>query len=265
MVSSLELDHDLNIENKLILVTGASSGIGAAAAMDFAKQGANLVLVARSGERLKKVADEIAAFGRRVKYYSVDLSVPDQVRDFAQDMQSDQGTPDVILHAAGAGRWLATSDTSMDEFRGMIDLPYLAAAYITQAFLPEMLKRKSGTIAFVTSPASWLVWPDAAGYIAARHALKGFAEALRTEVSPEGINISLVTLGTVASPYWEHNPGSRDKLPKPIPYFMPELTTKQASDTVIQAIVKERKRVFKPGIFRLLAALDGLLPGNIIR
>ena len=95
----------------------------------------------------------------------------------------------------------------------MIEVPYLAAFNLTRAFLPYMLARHSGAIACVTSPASYLVWPNANAYIAARHALKGFTEALRSEVRGTGITVTLVVLGTVETPYWEHNPGSRENLP----------------------------------------------------
>ncbi len=96
----------------------------------------------------------------------------------------------------------------------MIELPYLAAFAVTRACLPAMLARGSGQILNVTSTASNMVWPNAAAYIAARRTLKGFSDALRLEVALRGLFVSLVVLGPVESSYWEHNPGSRGRVPK---------------------------------------------------
>ena len=106
-----------------------------------------------------------------------------------------------------AVRWLATTETSVAEARAMIELPYLAAFAVTRACLPAMLARGGGQILNVTSPASNMVWPNAAAYIAARQTLKGFSDALRLEVAPRGLFVSLVVLGPVESSYWDAQSG----------------------------------------------------------
>ena len=152
-------------------------------------------------------------------------------------------------------------ETSAAEARAMIELPYLAAFAVTRALLPAMLARGSGQIVNVTSPASYMVWPNAAAYIAARQALKGFSDALRLEVAPRGLLVSLVVLGTVESAYWEHNPGSRERAPKG---FAP-LTTDQAAQAILRAIDKKRRYVVRPALFRLLFALEAIAPGIAAR
>jgi short-subunit dehydrogenase len=99
--------------------------------------------------------------------------------------------------------------------------------------------------------------PNAAAYFAARHALKGFSDALRLEVAPRGILVSLVALGTVESSYWENNPGSRERAPKG---FAP-LTTDQAAQAILRAIDKRRRYVVRPALFRLLFAMEAIAPG----
>ena len=143
----------------------------------------------------------------------------------------------------------------------MIEVPYLAAFAVTRAFLPDMLARRSGHIVCVTSPASYMVWANACAYVAARQALKGFSDALRVEVARHGLFVSLVVLGTTETPYWEHNPGSREHVPRG---FAP-LTTDAAAAAVMEAIVGERKRVFRPRLFRFLMALEGIAPGITAR
>lgn len=251
----------MEIAGKLALVTGASSGIGAATARALAARGAALILVARSADRLAAVASDIEARGGRAHALPADLSRPDAVADMAQAALGTAGTPDIIINNAGAGRWLSVMETSPEEARAMIELPYLAAFAVTRAFLPHMLARASGSIVNVTSPASYLAWPDAAAYIAARHALKGFSEALRLEVAPHGIGVGLVVLGTVESSYWAHNPGSRERVPK----GGAPLTTDQAAQTIVEAVIRERRLTIRPALFRLLIALEAIAPGLTAR
>jgi short-subunit dehydrogenase len=175
----------------------------------------------------------------------------------AQEVRRRCGLPDVLTNNAGSGRWLSVVETTPQEARQMIELPYLAAFYVTRAFLPDMRARRSGSIVNVTSVASFLVWPNAAGYIAARQALKGFTDALRTEVEEAGISVSLVTLGPVESTYREHNPGSRERIPKGIK----AMTTEEAAGTIVAAIEQDKKRVTHPAVFRLLITLEALFPG----
>ena len=114
--------------------------------------------------------------------YPIDLADAKAIEDTSARIAREVGIPDVLINNAGAGRWLPLLKTTAKEALAMIEVPYLAAFNLTRAFLPYMLARRSGTIACVTSPASYLVWPNANAYIAARQALKGFTDALRSEV-----------------------------------------------------------------------------------
>ena len=251
----------MNLDGKFALVTGASSGIGEATARTLAARGARVALVARSAEKLARVAGEIAAAGGTALVFPADLSDPDQAARACEAAMAEAGAPDIVVNNAGAGRWLSTIETSVAEARAMIELPYLAAFAVTRAFLPAMLARGSGHIVNVTSPASYMVWPNAAAYIAARQALKGFSDALRLEVAPRGLLVSLVVLGPVESSYWEHNPGSRERVPKGVA----PLTTDQAAQAILRAIETGRRYVVRPALFRLLFAMEAIAPGITAR
>ncbi|MGO4870371.1 MAG: SDR family NAD(P)-dependent oxidoreductase [Roseiarcus sp.] len=251
----------MRLDGKFALVTGASSGIGEAAAHALAARGARVALVARSAEKLARVADEIAAAGGKALIFPADLADPDQAERACAGAMDEAGAPDILVNNAGAGRWLSTLETSPAEARAMTELPYLAAFAVTRALLPAMLARGAGQIVNVTSPASYMVWPNAAAYIAARHALKGFSDALRLEVAPCGLLVSLVVLGTVESAYWEHNPGSREHAPKG---FAP-LSVDQAAQAILSAIEKRRRYVVRPALFRLLFAMEAIAPGIAAR
>ena len=239
------------MSRKLVLVTGASSGIGKATAELFAARGAKVLLLARNRRALEETAGVIGKRGGSAATYPVDLARADAVEACATAISAEQGVPDVILNNAGVGRWLSLVETSPDAARQMIEVPYLAAFYVTHAFLPEMIARGSGQVAFITSPASFMAWPNAAAYIAARHALHGLIKALRTEMRGKNIGVTEVTLGTVASSYWEHNPGSREHLPRTNRFLLPELTVDQAATTIVDAIEARKRHIVRPWFFRV--------------
>lgn len=247
----------MEIAAKLALVTGASSGIGEAAARRLAAKGARVILVARSADKLARVAQEIETAGGKAFAIACDLAKSDEVMRMGETVLAKTGAPDVLVNNAGAGRWLSTIETSPQEAREMIELPYLAAFYVTRFFLPHLLAARNGHIVNVTSPASYMVWPNAAAYIAARHALKGFSEALRTEVETKGVFVSLVVLGAVESSYWDHNPGSRERVPR----GLPAITTNEAAEAIVRAIERGKRRLIYPALFRLLFFVEALTPG----
>ncbi len=249
----------------LVLVTGASSGIGEAAAKRYARAGARILLLARNAERLGVVADAIRREGGLATDYPVDLSDAKAIEEVSTRIAREAGTPDILINNAGAGRWLPLIETTPEEALAMIEVPYLAAFNLTRAFLPQMLARRSGTIACITSPASYLAWPNACAYIAARRALAGFAEGLRSEVKGRGVTVTLVVLGTVESPYWEHNPGSREHLPAASPKLVPTLSTEEAAEAIFAGLKGRKRMVVKPAALRALFLLNAFAPGLVAR
>ena len=177
--------------SKLVLVTGASSGIGAATAKLYGASGAHVLLLARNETKLDEVAAAIRRDGGAASPYAVDLADASAIAETSARIKREAGTPDILINNAGAGRWLSVLETSAEEALAMIEVPYLAAFNLTRAFLPEMIARGSGAIACITSPASYVVWPNAAAYTAARHALLGFTESLRADLRSEPASMSL--------------------------------------------------------------------------
>jgi short-subunit dehydrogenase len=251
--------------SKLVLVTGASSGIGEATAKLYGAQGADMLLLARDEEKLEQVASAITRGGGTATSYRIDLADPAAIAETSARIKRDAGTPDILINNAGAGRWLTVLETSAEEAQSMIAVPYLAAFNLTRAFLPEMIARGSGAIACITSPASYVVWPNAAGYAAARHAMLGFTESLRADLRRTGVDVTLVVLGPVETSYWQHNPGSRERLPESNPILTPILTAEQAARAIAHGIELRRKRVFKPGILRALVLLNAFAPDLVTR
>ena len=255
----------MTMEQKIVLVTGASSGIGAATARLYAAQGVQVVLVARNSQNLEAKAQEIRGAGGVAHTYATDLSDPQAVQELGTKVTREVGAPDILVNNAGSGRWAPLLETPMEEVRDMIAVPYLAAAYTTRAFLPAMIERGSGGIACITSPASYVAWRDACAYTAARHALKGFVEALRADLEGSGIHVTLVVFGSVDGSYWDNNPGSRISVPLTIPGLLPEIGTSKAAAAIVEGLANKRSLVVKPSVLRVAFVAQGLAPGLVAR
>jgi short-subunit dehydrogenase len=249
----------MNLKNKLMLITGASSGIGAATAKLAAREGARVILAARSRNKLEQVADEIRSSGGEACIYDADLTQPEAVTAMAARITADLGTPDVLFNNAGAGRWLFTEETSMQEAAQMMAAPYLSAFYVTRAFLPAMLKRNSGLIINMSSIAGFMSWPGATAYTAARFAMRGFNEGLRADLHRAKVRTMLTAFAEVKSEFWQNNPGSQERLPG-AQKMIPSLTSEQAARAILNGIRWNLPVVFAPFMLWVVLTLNYLFP-----
>jgi short-subunit dehydrogenase len=195
----------------------------------------------------------------------VDLAEANAVAETSARINHEHGTLDIVINNAGAGSWLPLLDTGADDALAMIAVPYLAAFNLTRAFLPGMIARRSGALAYITSPASFIAWPNASAYIAARRAVAGLAETMQQELRGTGITVTLVVLGPVETPYWDHNPGSRERLPKSNSILAPILSSQQAAEAIYDGVEARKRMVVKPGILRALFVLNALAPRLVAR
>ena len=249
----------MKLDGTLAVVTGASSGIGEATARALSARGSKVILLARSLPRLETIAADICSRGGKADVCEVDLTDPRAIAAFARSVESAHGVPDVLVNNAGAGRWLPIDVTSADEAAQMMTVPYLAAFNVTREFLKGMRKRGSGHIVNVASVAARLAWPGAVAYTAARRAMEGFNAALSADLHGSGIGVTLALFGTVETPYWEHNPGSRERLPKRAAGIRP-LTADSAANGIVVGVEKDQRIVVSPPIFRLFFLLNTLFP-----
>ncbi len=252
----------MDLNGKTMLITGASSGIGAATARAAAREGARVILLARTQAKLEQVAGEIrkdGGDGGRVAVFPVDLTDAQAVAEVAAQVTAELGTPDVIFNNAGTGRWLFAEETSPQDAVAMMAAPYFAAFFVTRAFLPAMLERDSGTIIAMTSVAAWMAWPGATAYTAGRWAMRGFAEALRADLANTHIRTMLVTFAKVQSSYFENNPGSEERVPG-VQSMLPVLTPGQAAAAIVQGIKRDQREVAAPLMLRATLIMNALFP-----
>lgn len=197
----------MDLRGKTAVITGASSGIGRAAAIELARRGANVVIAARRRERLDEVARACEALGVHATAVAADVDS----RDDCHALISAAGRVDVLVNNAGFAVFDTIASAQPDDLEAMMRTNYFGAVRCTQAVLPQMLERGEGTIVNVASIAGIMGYARMGGYGATKFALIGFTEALRDEVIGHGVKVALVCPGTTETEFFVK--AERGKMP----------------------------------------------------
>jgi NADP-dependent 3-hydroxy acid dehydrogenase YdfG len=189
--------------NRTALITGASSGIGKATALAFAKAGINLALVGRSQERLTAVAQAAIAVGVTAKTYTVDLSELDRVSAKIAAIAADFDNLDILINNAGMAYTGAIGDMPLADWQRVIDLNLTSVFQCIQGILPHMRRQKSGVIVNISSIASKQVFPNWGAYSVSKFGLTALTQAIAGEERANGIRITAICPGSVNTPLWD--------------------------------------------------------------
>ena len=245
--------------DKLILITGGSSGIGKAAAKELHRLGARIIIQARNSRKLEDAAKEINPSGERIAHYSADLSDENSVYESAKLIVKNEGLPDVVINSAGEGEWLSFNESSPGHYKDTVGSPYLATVFTCKVFYDLMQERGNGHFIVINSAACYFAFPGATGYIPARWALLGFSRSLQADLYNTAFKVSMIALGKVKSPYFENNPISEDRIPKVVDWLIPTLSV-EASGRIVAATVKNKRSIVnKPMMISVMVFLNRLL------
>jgi len=240
------------LTGKLVLITGASSGIGHTAARHIAAAGGEVILVARSADKLDALADQIRSTGGAAHVYPCDLSDLDAVGELVDRVLRDLGVVDVLVNNAGRSirRSLETSYDRMDDYQRTISLNYLAPVRLGLGFLPGMRERGDGHIINISSIGVEARIPRFGAYIGSKAALEAVADAWAAETVPDGVHITTISMPLVRTPMSDATAMYRE---------LDALTPDEAAEVICRAIVDRPPRM-STTFGSLAGAADRLAP-----
>src|SRR3954470_16049854 len=228
---------------EVVVITGASSGIGRAIARRFAQDGAQIALIARGREGLEGAKKEIEDAGGRALVLPTDLADSEAVDSAASAVEEAFGPIDIWINNAMTTVFAPFKDVEPEEYKRATEVTYLGTVWGTKAALDRMLPRDRGSIVIVGSALAYRGIPLQAPYCGAKHGVKGFFESLRTELRHDGskVHLSMVQLPGHNTPQFLHCRSKMPKVPQPIPpYYQPEV----AADAVHWAAHNRRRELY---------------------
>jgi short-subunit dehydrogenase len=252
-----------SLKDKVVLITGASSGFGADAARLFAKEGAIVVLTARRMDRLISLAEEIRLTGGQALAIQMDVTVQSQIDEAVRTVLGRFGCIDILLNNAGLGRldWVEMLDPAAD-IDMQINVNLRGVLQVTRAVLPSMLTHHSGTILNMSSMAGLIAAPMYTVYAATKYGMRGFTDALRREVSPLGIHVCGIYPGPAITGFGAQSGDNPLKRNINVPRWL-YMTSEYVAGRTVQLARHPRRSVVLPWWFRPVVALDTLFPGLV--
>ncbi|HSJ52578.1 MAG TPA: SDR family oxidoreductase [Anaerolineae bacterium] len=232
----------LNNRPEVVVVTGASAGIGRATVRAFARRGAHIGLLARGLDGLEGAREEVEIAGGKALVLPTDVSDPNQVEAAAEAVERAFGPIDVWVNNAIVSIFAPVKQMNADEFRRVTEVSYLGVVNGTLAALRRMLPRDHGSIVQVGSALAYRGLPLQSAYSAAKHAVRGFSESLRAELLHDGskVHVTVVHLPAVNTPQFGWVKARTTRKPRPVPpVYDPEV----AADAIVWAAHHRRREI----------------------
>ncbi len=251
----------ISLKDKVVIITGASSGFGEHAARLFSREGCQVVLAARRQERLEALAGEIRAQGGAVLPVVTDVTQHDQIQAMVNATIDRYGRIDILFNNAGFGRldWLEALDPIQDIER-QITADLLGVIWTARAVLPQMYQQRSGQIINMSSIAGWAAPPLYSIYSAAKFGIRGFTEALRRETAPMGVRVSAIYPGSSPTEFQKHVGENRAKKRFSTPEWL-RVTPEEVAQGVVDLARRPRRSLFLPRIMGLSVFINSHFPG----
>jgi short-subunit dehydrogenase len=248
----------------VVVITGASAGVGRATAWAFAKRGAHIGLLARGRDRLEATCREVRSLGGEALALPTDVADAEQVEAAARQVEQEFGPINIWVNNAMATVFAPFKEVTPSEFQRTTEVTYLGTVYGTMAALKRMQPRDCGTIVQVGSALAYRAIPLQAPYCGAKHAIKGFTDALRSELLHDGsrVHLTMVQLPALNTPQFSWGKTCLPRHPQPVPpIYQPEI----AADAIVWAAYHKRREVYVG--FPTLKAIWGnkFVPGLLDR
>jgi NAD(P)-dependent dehydrogenase (short-subunit alcohol dehydrogenase family) len=252
------------LENSVVVVTGATAGVGRAAVRAFAKRGASLGLIARGPDGLSATRAEVEDVGGRSVDVVTDISDPMQVEAAASTIEEGLGPIDIWVNNAMVSVFMPLSEMSPDDFKRVTEVTYLGCVFGTMSALRRMLPRDRGSIVQVGSALAYRGIPLQSAYCGAKHAMQGFTESVRCELlhDKSNVKITMVQLPGLNTPQFHWVKTNFNKNPQPVPpIYQPEV----AAEAIVWASSGQRREVNVGETTTATLLADKIAPGLLDR
>jgi NAD(P)-dependent dehydrogenase (short-subunit alcohol dehydrogenase family) len=252
------------INDQVVVVVGASSGIGRESALLLAARGARVVVAARSEPGLISLVAEITAHGGEATFVVSDVADPDQVRHVAEVAEETYGRIDTWVNVAATSVYARFEDTTPEEFRRLTEVNYLGQVHGAQAALPALRRAGGGALIAISSVEAIVSLPLHAAYSGSKHAVEGAMDALRRELiaDKEPISVTSIKPGTINTPFFNNSLNKMDVKPKgPPPIYQPKVV----ADCVLYAAEHPVRDLFAGGGGRQMVLSQLTMPRQVDR
>ncbi|MBB6004030.1 SDR family oxidoreductase [Arcicella rosea] len=256
-----------NFQNKIVWITGASSGIGEALSYQFAKEGAKLVLSARREMELQRVANATGLGADKVLVLPMDMLNFDVFPEKVKTVLEHFGQIDVVVQNAGITQRSLVKDTDFKVYRDIMELDFFSTVAFTQAILPHFSERKTGHFVAISSVAGKIGTPLRSGYCAAKHAMIAFFDSLRAEVWQENIQVTVICPGYINTPIslnaLDGNGNVHGKMDKNQSRGM---SAERCAEKIVKAVKANQKEVYIGGWYEVMGVyLKRYLPAVVYK
>jgi short-subunit dehydrogenase len=247
-----------DLVNKTVIITGASSGIGERIAAKVAERGGRPVLLARSSEKLAAICQSINEKASvDCRYYPLDVSDFHQVKTVFAKIAQDVGRIDILVNNAGFGLFDSFAESDLEDIKAMFNVNVFGLMACTKEVLPFMLERNSGHIINIASQAGKLATPKSSGYSATKHAVLGFTNSLRLELTQTNIFISAVNPGPIETNFFNLADKTGNYV-KNVKKFM--LRSDDVAEKIVQLMIKPKRELNLPQWMNAGSVLYNLFP-----
>jgi 3-dehydrosphinganine reductase len=254
----------IEFSGKHVFITGGSSGIGLALAVLFAKQGANITILARREDQLQKAAVEIRSHfihsDQIISTLSGDVGNLDIIWPLLVEYEEKYGTPDILINSAGITYPGKFSVLPPEIFRDLANINYLGTVYVSRAFVNGMIRRGNGCIVNISSMAGFIGTYGYSGYGASKYAVRGFSDVLRAELKPRGIKVSVVYPPDTLTPQLEFEKDLKPSITKELADNAGVMTAENVAKIILRDMQRGRYTIlpgFQSWFFYTLSFLLG--------
>jgi 3-dehydrosphinganine reductase len=250
------------LKDKVVLVTGGSSGIGLATAVLFAQQGATLWLLARDPQKLASAWEKVQAAGNgRGGILSADVTQPEQVDQAVKHVIQESSRLDILISNAGITYPGYVQDIPLEIYRELMDVNYFGCVHMVKAVLPEMMARRSGYIVIISSAAGFINGFGYAAYGATKFALSGFSQALMAEMKPQGICVSVVYPCDTDTPQLAYENEFKPPETRALAAIAKVIQPEEVAEAIMQGMLRRRYRILVGTETKLVYLVNSLAGG----